>query len=186
LAHIRFPFRFDSYSQIEELWINRDTSNPGEKRRSVDAVDCSTYERKPFWNGNYSFKFNGPGVRYEVIVDDGNIIRIDGPYRAGIRDDTIFEEGAMKELVPGEKCKGDKLYRNQLPEVFTNEMTLDGHFVAKNKRARHETANARLKRWGVLSNKFRHKDWDKHGDAFRAVAIITQLEIENGMPLFKF
>jgi hypothetical protein len=174
------------HSQIQELWLNRDTSNPGKKTKSVDAVDCPTYERHPFWNGNYSFKFNGPGLRYEIIIEEGNIIQIDGPYRAGIRDDIIFTGGAEKEIVPEELFEGDKLYRNQLPEIFPSESTLDGHFVARNMRARHETVNARLKRFGVLSNKFRNTDWDKHGDAFRAVAVITQIEIENGMSLFKF
>ena len=28
------------HSQIQELWLNRDTSNPGKKTKSVNAVDC--------------------------------------------------------------------------------------------------------------------------------------------------
>jgi hypothetical protein len=53
----------------------------------------------------------------------------------------------------------------------------------KNVRARHETVNKRFKQFGCLHERFRH-DAAKHGDVFRAVAVITQLAIENGEPLF--
>ena len=51
-------------------------------------------------------------------------------------------------------------------------------------RARHETANKRLKQWGVLSQVFCH-DLKKHSICFQAVAVLTQLLIENGEPLFQ-
>ena len=50
-------------------------------------------------------------------------------------------------------------------------------------RVRHETLNGRLKNWGILSQVFRH-DIRRHGDVFRACAVITQLTIEHGEPLF--
>ena len=50
-------------------------------------------------------------------------------------------------------------------------------------RARHETVNARFKEWGVLRQLFRHKI-SKHRAIFRAVAVLTQVKIENGHPLF--
>jgi hypothetical protein len=50
-------------------------------------------------------------------------------------------------------------------------------------RWRHETVNKRFKQWKILEDVFRG-DISKHGYAFRVVAIITQLAIENGEPLF--
>jgi hypothetical protein len=41
-----------------------------------------------------------------------------------------------------------------------------------------------LKNWGILSQVFCH-DIMQHGDVFRACAVVTQLTIENGEPLFK-
>ena len=51
-------------------------------------------------------------------------------------------------------------------------------------RARHETLNGRLKNWGILSQFFRHYIMT-HGDVFRACAVVTQLTVENGEPLFE-
>ena len=50
-------------------------------------------------------------------------------------------------------------------------------------RVRYETLNGRLKNWGILSQVFRH-DIRRHRDDFRACAVITQLTIEHGEPLF--
>ena len=46
-----------------------------------------------------------------------------------------------------------------------------------------ETINKRFKQFGVLKQIYRH-DIRDHGSAFRCVAIVTQLSIENGEPLF--
>ena len=51
-------------------------------------------------------------------------------------------------------------------------------------RARHETLNGRLKTWGILSQVFRHSIL-RHGDVLRACAVVTQLTIEDGEPLFE-
>jgi hypothetical protein len=50
-------------------------------------------------------------------------------------------------------------------------------------RARHETANGRLKRWGVLERRFRHRAF-LHGKVFQSIANTTQLEIQMNSPLF--
>ncbi len=51
-------------------------------------------------------------------------------------------------------------------------------------RARHKTLNGWLKNWGILSQVFRHHIM-MHGDVFRVCAVVTQLTIENGEPLFE-
>ncbi len=50
-------------------------------------------------------------------------------------------------------------------------------------RARHETLNGWLKNWGILKQVFCHHI-SLHGDVFRACAVLTQLAIVNGEPLF--
>jgi len=50
-------------------------------------------------------------------------------------------------------------------------------------RSRHETLNGRLKNWGILQQVFRH-DISLHGSVFRACAVLTQLMLENGEPLY--
>ena len=47
-----------------------------------------------------------------------------------------------------------------------------------------ETLNGRLKNWGILSQVYRH-DIMRHGDVFRACAVVTQLTIQDGEPLFE-
>jgi hypothetical protein len=51
-------------------------------------------------------------------------------------------------------------------------------------RGRHEMLNKRLKNWGILSQDYRH-DIMRHGDVFRVCAVVRQLTIKNGEPLFE-
>ena len=51
-------------------------------------------------------------------------------------------------------------------------------------RSRHETLNGRLKAWGILGNVYHH-DIREHGTVFYACAVITQLAVANGEPLFE-
>ncbi len=45
-------------------------------------------------------------------------------------------------------------------------------------------AERAAKNWGILSQVYRH-DIMRHGEVFRACAVVTQLTIENGEPLFE-
>jgi hypothetical protein len=47
------------------------------------------------------------------------------------------------------------------------------------RRSRHETV------FGCLKENFRHHDFDKHACCFRACAVLTQLAIEEGEPIFQ-
>jgi hypothetical protein len=51
-------------------------------------------------------------------------------------------------------------------------------------RAHHKMLNGWLKNWGILSQVYRH-DIMWRGDVFRRCAVVTQLTIENGEPLFE-
>ena len=51
-------------------------------------------------------------------------------------------------------------------------------------RSRHETINARLKKWNILAALFWHP-LEKHSIAFRAVANIVQLGLQTNAPAFQ-
>ena len=51
-------------------------------------------------------------------------------------------------------------------------------------RLRHETFNGHLKNWGILERLYRH-NITMHGAVFYACAVITQLSVANGEPLFE-
>jgi hypothetical protein len=51
-------------------------------------------------------------------------------------------------------------------------------------RSRHETINARLKKWNILAAMFRHP-LERHSIAFRAVANIIQLGLQTDSPAFQ-
>ena len=48
---------------------------------------------------------------------------------------------------------------------------------------RHETVNKRFKQFGIFKQSYRH-DIGNHGDVFRSIAVILQIALENGEPLF--
>lgn len=56
--------------------------------------------------------------------------------------------------------------------------------MQKRVRSRQETLNKRLKQWKILQDEYRH-DITQHGFVFRAIAVITQIAIKNGEPLFE-
>jgi hypothetical protein len=82
----------------------------------------------------------------------------------------------------GELTLADKGYRDG--NFFVTPISdPDSAATQKKIMARHETINARLKAFRVLSTPFRH-DIDLHETCFYAVANIVQLMILNGHPLF--
>lgn len=63
-----------------------------------------------------------------------------------------------------------------------NLPSIDGKKVSL-LRARHETVNLRLKRFNILSSRFRHK-LELHGICFHAVPQIVQTALVCDEPLF--
>jgi hypothetical protein len=51
-------------------------------------------------------------------------------------------------------------------------------------RAHHKMLNGWLKNWGILSQVYQH-DIMQQGNVFRAYAVVMQLTIKNGEPLFE-
>lgn len=160
---------------------------------TVDGTDFAINEPSPFSPGWYSHKFKGAGVRYEVAlsINGGDIVHVSGPFPCGHNPDiTIFRRGLIYKLEDGEMVEADRGYRGEptkarIPVDFMNAEQRNQKCRA---RARQETVNARFKQFGALSNKFRHhitmENMTKHKLVFYAIAVITQLGIDNGEKLF--
>jgi hypothetical protein len=146
----------------------------------------------PFWTGWYSHKFKGPGLRYEVClcILSGDIVWVHGPFPCGKWPDiTIFRHALKYFLGEGERAEADGGYVGECPGFVVAPDAFVGADRARMKkriRSRQETVNKRFKQWGCLKQVFRHNDdmARHHSSCFRAVAVITQLSIENGEPLF--
>lgn len=155
---------------------------------SVDGTDFQIpqqYPSKPY----YSYKFKGPGLRYEVAVciRSGDIVWINGPFKPGeLTDLMIFRLGLKQKLLfAGEKAQADGIYSCEATCICPNQF--DGAWVQwlKNDvRARHETVNKRFKQFGILKQVFR-QEVSKHKAVFEAIAVITQIAIRNGEELYE-
>jgi len=87
-------------------------------------------------------------------------------------------------LASNEKAVADLGYRGEqntidLPDQGSPEWQAEMALA----QARHESYNNRFKKFAALKNTFRHSV-KLHQDVFYAVAVITQLRIENGDTLF--
>jgi hypothetical protein len=77
---------------------------------------------------------------------------------------------------------GDATYKVKCPASLTNpDKTQATQTIV---RMRQETINMRLKQWEILKQVYRH-DITQHGYVLRAVAVVVQIAIENGEPLFQ-
>jgi hypothetical protein len=85
------------------------------------------------------------------------------------------------ELLPGEKAEADLGYsRGEQAKI---RLPVAGDDVQQRIHSRHETVNHSFKQFDCLGQVFRHK-LEKHGSVFGAVAVITQLGIDDGDKLF--
>ena len=153
---------------------------------TVDGTDFRIKEPHPYskeankvW---YSFKFKGPGLRYEVgiCIRTGDIVWFNGPFPASFHDLTIFRLNLKALIPPHEKVLGDSGYEGD-NRVFTakDRVSKANGRVMGIARARHETVNGLFKDWQCLKQVWRH-DRNKHVLAFRTVVVITQLGFNAG------
>ena len=159
----------------------------------LEIVEPSPYNRKVSkrW---YSHKFKGPGLRYEIaiVISTGLIAWVNGPFPCGLFPDskTFREEGLMKALPKGERVEADGGYKSldpmycKTPYGLTSKIKPERSKLSNRVRARQETINKRMKQFGILNHVYRH-DINDHMSVFHAVAVLTQLEMINGQPLFE-
>ena len=113
---------------------------------------------------------------------------LNGPFEPGIYNDIkIFRSALVGELEEGERVEANDGYVGEAPRYVKCPKCIvhrrDAEQMQSIARRRHETCNKRFKQFGVLKQIFRHNIMD-HGEVFRSVAVITQLSIQNGEPLF--
>ena len=81
----------------------------------------------------------------------------------------------------------DSGYRGEIQHIKTPDLmhfcSGEEYYDASVARSRHETVNSRFKTKQILVKRFRHP-LAFHSACFRAVAVITQLNIEAGESLF--
>ena len=185
---ITWPARFNSTGLDVETFVI-----------TVDGTDCETWEGQhelfPVDKQLYSKKFNGAGLKYEVAVANfsNRIVWVNGPFRGGKHDMTIFREDGLKEKMletGGKMVIADRGYRSSRPDEVNMMATPNesdpkglGKFKSRG-RCRMESLNSRLKQFKALTHVFRHGK-QKHEWAFKAVAVIVQYQLENGAYLFE-
>jgi hypothetical protein len=160
---------------------------------TVDGTDFRIPQKGAATKGKAfaSHKYAGKSdLRYELGVDilAGNPVWIQGPYPAGkYTDIKIFNKVLRNFLEPCERVEADEGYRGHPDKIEcpgNDANPAENGAMQGRVRARHEMLNGRLKNWGILSQVFRHHI-TRHGDLFRVCAVVTQLTIENGEPLFE-
>lgn len=156
---------------------------------TVDGTDCPIYEPIPFNKKWYSHKFKGAGLRYEVAVcmQTGDIVWVHGPFPCGSWPDLkIFRSKLKGKLGPGEMAEADNGYPGEPDKIRkpNDYVSLFDRNAKRRARARQETVNRRLKKWGCLKKQFRHSR-KKHRVVFKAVAVVTQLCFGAGAPPFQ-
>ena len=153
----------------------------------MDGTDFHIYEPTPFNRKWYSHKFKGPGVRYEIglCIQTGDIVWVNGPFPCGAYPDgkIATQEGLEDCLDDCERYVCDGGYYGPRAEK-PNGLNNADQYMKKVVRARHETVNRRFKQFRILEQVFRHR-LTRHGIVFWAVANLTQLAIDDGLPLFQ-
>jgi hypothetical protein len=129
-------------------------------------------------------------LRYQLGVDilAGNFVWIQGPYPAGKYNNIkIFNSVLRHYLEPGKRVEADNGYVGHTDKIKCPDNTCNPEenlAMQAHARSWHETLNGRLKNWGILAQVYCH-DIVAHGTVFHACAVVTQLSIANGEPLFE-
>ena len=147
----------------------------------------------------FSFKHHTAGFNYEIGIHlfESKCIWLCGPNKAGDWNDgkTFRDLGLRKKLKKAKKkAIADEGYRG-FPNQIVTHNSLDSEEVREFKRRarqRHEVYNGKLKRFGVLSDRFRCKNnandvytmAEKLQMCFEAVNVLVQYMMEHGEPLW--
>ena len=163
---------------------------------SVDGVDKKTFERKhktqllPFDRGNCSHKHAHGALKYQIVMaaHRPRCVHIYGPVRGGMGDKEMLERsGVLARLRPGKLIVADRGYikkefGGKISWPNPQEDSKEANNLKSRIRLRHESFNGKMAAFGCLNQTWRHSD-DKHGIAFRAVAVTVQYALDNGTSL---
>lgn len=153
---------------------------------SVDGVHFKIQEPRTNPDARwFSHKFNGPGLAYELAlsIHDHKLVWMNGPFPASRHDIGIFRERLETMIPDGKLVIADAGYRGSDKVAISQEGDNDVLTQLKNRaKARQESFNGRLKRFKILSERFKYNH-SKHGVVVEALCVLTQYDIENGRPL---
>ena len=162
---------------------------------SVDGVHFRINEPRRRPNAAWcSYKFNQAGLSYEIglSIYDSHVVWISGPYRASTHDLTIYQQpqGLKSKIPPGKRVIADRGYAGEDTAGSFTTLAIRNEFDSAQVRAfkrrvrgRHESFNARLKNYKILSERFRH-GVDRHASVFHAVCVCCIYDMEDDHPLF--
>lgn len=163
---------------------------------SVDCVDMKTREKSsPEFNVDreqFTQKFNHGGVKYEIAIDpyEPKVVWINGPFRGGENDKTIFTNELMAKIPEGKLVVADSIYTNQKDPELMRKVALPSNCDSKELgnfksrlRARHESLNGRMKDFRCLDVTYHHPH-KQHGHMCKAVCVLVQYEMDYGSPIF--
>lgn len=122
-------------------------------------------------------------MRYEIglCINTGFIVWKFGGYPCGeFSDLKLAREAYVYSVNPGERTLADKGYKDSMFFILPNEINSRQHKLIM---SRHETVNKRVRHFKILKECFRNSV-ELHPIVFNAVLNLTQLQIENGEPLF--
>ena len=132
---------------------------------SIDGTDMPV--QSMFDSRFCSHKFKSNGLKFEVgvCIQTGDIVWINGSFRCGMADITIARQAVVSALEEGEMAEADGGYRGEpfytkVPKAASSKSKEEAYMKTV-ARSRHETANKRLKIYGILKKAFRH-DLTKH------------------------
>jgi len=142
------------------------------------------YPYNAAFNGTYfSYKFHGPALRYivAVCIQTGDIVYVDGPFPAATAEITIFRQGLLNMLLPGEMVETDNGFLGEPNHIQRREdyVSRADRKAKKKAGARHECVNRHIKTFRILTATFRHER-HKHQSVFFAIAVIAQIKFDNG------
>ena len=161
---------------------------------SVDGTDCPIPYQQTVPEAWYTKKFNGHGLRYEigVCIITGYIVWLMGPFPCGDWPDIVCFRYALKQMLDAsERVEADDGYIGEdpgsvkVPGSVIHDQDPQMLRVRGRVRRRHEGVNKLIKQFKVVGKAtvFRHS-LEFHADCFTACTVLTQLQIENGHPLY--
>ena len=131
------------------------------------------------------------GLRYELALNikTGESVWLNGGFPCGANPDLeIFRSSLMTYLEEFERVEADDGYIGEAPLKVRCPKCITTPLERKEMmavvRMRHETVNRRIKQWRCMKDVFRH-GIDFHSTCFSAVAVMTQIAISQGEPLFQ-
>ena len=159
---------------------------------SVDGVDKKTWERKhqteflPFDRKNYTQKHAHGGLKYQIVLAAQRMqcVHIYGPVPGGMGDKEMLSRSGVLAMLP--KGKLAVCDRGYIKNDFKEKVAWPNHHDTKQAnnmksriRLRHESFNGKMSFYASMNQTWRHSD-DKHGLAFRAVAVTVQYGLDCG------